>query len=128
MRCIHGLDEVNCPICRMTISTLPRKFLESKDPRENKLRPQTLRYEKNVKKQNTLKHRLPQKEQFAGLKQINSIPKTPFLRDIPNFKNRMFEKRLKEIDISNPDSFNISKKVQFPDAELDLKEFKKKDQ
>ena len=127
MRCIHGLDEINCPICRMTINTLPRKFIETKNPRVNPLRPQILRYETNVKKQTRFEANLPQREQFAGLKQINPIPKTPFLKKIPNFKNRMFEERLKEINMRNPDKFSISKKDIFPNSELDIDNVKKQD-
>jgi len=128
MPCIHGLDEANCPICRMSRHTLPRKFIERNDPRKNSLKPETLKFKKNMKMKNALKHKLPKKkEEFEGLKLINSIPSSPFLNEIPEFKNRMFEARLKEIAIGNPDNFGISEKEEFSNPELDINEFKKKD-
>lgn len=129
MPCIHGLDEINCPICRMTNHTLPRKFIERKNPRKNPLKPETLHYETSVKKKNTLEYKLPKnKEEFEGLKLVNSIPRTPFLKEIPDFKNRMFEARMKELAIGNPDNFGISKRSEFPNPELDITEFKDKDE
>ncbi|MBD3210974.1 MAG: hypothetical protein GF311_00050 [Candidatus Lokiarchaeota archaeon] len=128
MPCIHGLDEINCPICRMTSHTLPKKFIESKNPRNNPLKPETLNFKTSVQKKNTLKYKLPKnKEPFEGFKLINSIPNSPFSKKIPEFKNKMFEKRMREIDIGNPDTFGVSEKSKFPNPDLDINEFARKD-
>jgi hypothetical protein len=112
----------------MTKHTLPTKFIESKNPWSNPLKPETLNYKTNVQKKNTLKNKLPKNKQpFEGLKLVNPIPDSPFSKKIPEFKNKMFEERMREIDIGNPDTHGVSEKTKFPNPDLNINEFAQKD-
>ena len=118
MPCIHGLDEINCPTCRMTKSTIPESVLKIKELYNNELRPYNPHFNKyNIEKDDLLKDLNPKKEHLDSILS-NPLPKPNLLNEIPNFKNNKFLERLEEIDISNSDIFGISKKISLKSPEL----------
>ncbi len=118
MPCIHGLDEINCPTCRMTKSTIPESVLKIKELYNNELRPYNPHFNKyNNEKDDLLKDLNPKKDHlYPNLS--HTLPKPNLLNEIPNFKNNKFLERLKEIDITNSDVFGISKKISLEGPEL----------
>ena len=118
MPCIHGLDEINCPTCRMTKSTIPESVLKIKELYNNELRPYNPHFNKyNIEKDDLLKDLNPKKEHL-NQKLSHTLPKPNLLNEIPNFKNNKFLERLNEIDITNSDVFGISKKISLKSPEL----------
>jgi len=116
MTCIHGLDEINCPTCRISISSIPKTDLKPKNPHENHLKPISLAFRQNsIEKEEFLKELRPNK--IIEPHSINPIKKPTLLTDLPNFKNNKFQERLDEIDISKSDVFGISKKMPLESPE-----------
>ena len=119
MPCIHGLDENNCPTCRTMNSLIPENRINLN---QHNLKPQSqfnkLYLNKNDKFLNDL---IPNKAQSTS-NIINIIPKPTLVNEIPNFENKMFKDRLKEIDISKSDLFGISKKISLETPEWKFEE------
>ncbi len=119
MPCIHGLDEINCPICRLIKSTMSENQI--------KLKKYDLKSENSFikhyfnKKEKFLNDLIPNKG-YPNINRINIIPKPNLMNNLPNFKNKMFIERLKEIDISKSDLFGISKKIPLESPEWKFKD------
>jgi len=111
MPCIHGLDEINCPTCRIVNFSLPIVQGKIKDLRDNPLKPKNTAIAKNSSaKEKFLKdliiNKLPDNPKF-----ISTISNPILLNTLPDFQNKMFLERLKEIDIIKSDTLGITKKI-----------------
>ena len=128
MPCLHGLDEINCHICRIVNHTEPEKLIRAKDIKINTLKPKNQLFEDNIREKNSFKDKLSIKRDFHQIDIINPIKASLLLNNLPNFKNKMFLKRLEEIDLKNPDKFGISKKISLesPEWKFERKEDNKK--
>ncbi len=117
MPCIHGLDDANCPTCRIIKSTVPKispSFIEYNLNPEN-----TLFKQRSLEKEEYLKDLAPSNA-ISNLNPINIVQKPNLLNELPNFENKMFLDRLKEIDIAKLDTFGISKKISLASRELKI--------
>ena len=118
MTCIHGLDEINCPTCRILKSTIPLKelklkkinFLKADDLLSNK----RVNLEKKLIEEITLKKSNPHPP--------NLISKPRFINEIPNFKNELFLERSKALDIVKEDNYGITKKIPLESPEWKFEE------
>ena len=118
--CIHGLDEINCPTCRMIKSTLPKNILDTKDNAFLKIENPLFR--KNYcDDQEILKELLPKKVN-SNSNPINFITRPNLINEIPNFKNKMLSERLNELDLAKFDKFGISKKTPIESSEWKFEE------
>ena len=125
MPCIHGIDETNCPICRITESTVPIKYPNLKEVHNNDLKPNNPHLEHLFSENNNLQNELISKNDVnLNPRLINLIPKPNVINEIPSFKNQLFLERLREIDISKSDVFGISKKIGLLSSELKVKKKK----
>lgn len=113
--CIHGLDEMNCPTCRIIRSTLPKNFLDTNNNPFLKIKNPLFR--KNYHDdQEVLKELLPKKVN-SNSNPINLISRPNLINEIPNFKNKMLSERLNELDLTKFDKFGISKKTSLESPE-----------
>jgi hypothetical protein len=118
MPCIHGLDENNCPTCRISKAALPKTPLNI-DSRQNEI----------IKTEHPLfgnkGNKSNQYIDDLNLKRSPLIPesvsKPSMITDLPNFENKMFLDRLNEIDISKSDTFGFSKRIPLGSSKLILK-------
>jgi len=127
MVCIHGLDEENCPICRMSKHTYPSKYIQDLKDVENPLREslkQSLRTD--FKQPPNLKKKLTPKNSFSHIRGLTSFSRSPFINKLPEFKNTIFIKRMEEIDINNPNKYQLSKKMPLENPDWKLKTDRKK--
>ncbi len=118
MPCIHGLDEINCPLCRITQASLPKIPLYADSMQNDLLNPKHPLFRQNSnKKQESIDN--------LNLKRSPLIPKAiskpNMITDLPNFENKMFLERLNEINIAKSDKFGISKRIPLGSSELKLK-------
>ncbi len=122
MPCIHGIDETNCPICRITESSVPIKYPNLKEVYNNDLKPCNPHLEHLFSENKNLQNELFS-QNFANLNPglIKQIPKPNVINEIPSFKNQLFLERLREIDISKSDVFGISEKIELLSSELKVK-------
>jgi hypothetical protein len=125
MPCIHCIDETNCPICRITESTIPIKYPNLKEVHNNDLKPNNPHLEHLFSENKNLQNELISKNDVnLNPRLINLIPKPNVINEIPSFKNQLFLERLREIDISKSDVFGISKKIGLLSSELKVKKKK----
>ena len=120
MPCVHGLDENNCPTCRIIKSTLPINSLKSIKSPALKIESPFFRRDNRLNEK--ISNELTAKKLNITHLSLNLISKPPFINEAPNFENKIFLERAKELDISKDDNFGISKKIQLESPEWQFEE------
>ena len=121
MTCIHGLDETSCPTCRIIASSMPKTGLNLKDLHLNELKPENTYFKQDSdEKKRFIKEAIPESKIKPPIS-INIVPTPKLLNDKPDFKNRLFNERIKELDITKSDVFKISKKIKLESPEFNPK-------
>ena len=122
MPCIHGLDEINCPMCRMTRGSLPKTSLNIESMQNDILKPKHPLFRQDSSKKQEFQKQIT-------LKRSPLIPepvsKPNLISDLPSFENKMFSERISEIDLANTDKFGITKRISLGSSELSIKRKKK---
>jgi hypothetical protein len=120
MPCIHGLDEINCPMCRIIKSTLPINSIKSiKSPA---LRIENPFFNSNNRLQDKVLKEITTNKLEINQSSLNYIPKPSLFNEIPNFENKIFLERANELDISKDDNFGITKKIALESPEWQFEE------
>ena len=120
MTCIHGLDDINCPTCSMMRSTMPMNKLHEK--KEKFLKIENPFFKKNLISKNNLANELINKRLNLNPAPLNLIPKPNLINQVPNFENKMFLDRLKELDLDKGDILGIPKKIPLESPEWKFEE------
>ena len=120
MPCIHGLDIINCPICRMTKSTVPRNPINIKAVKIENLRPENPFFKNYINNKNRTEEYLIRSNKLLQPNLINQLPAPKLINQIPNFESKGLINKLNELDIDKWDNFGISKKVSLEKPELKL--------
>ena len=107
MPCIHGLDETNCPTCRIIKSTIPFNGINLK--KTNFLRANDLFSRKNTSLENKLIDEIMVKK--TNPSPPNLILKPKFINEIPTYRNELFLERSKDLEIIKEDKHGITKKI-----------------
>ena len=113
--CIHGLDMMNCPTCRIIRSTLPKNFLDTNNNPFLKIENPLFR--KNYHDDQEIFKELLPKKVNSNSNPINLISRPNLINEISNFKNKMLSERLNELDLTKFDKFGISKKTPLESPE-----------
>jgi len=124
MTCIHGLDESNCPTCRIIKSALPEEQKKLDSRNINYLKPEHPVLRQSYKKKDEFEKDLMLTREPMSPKFINPIMKPNMLNELPSFENRMFQERMSEIDLDKSDIFGISKRIPLESPEWKFKEQK----
>ena len=103
MTCIHGIDEINCPICRLSRSTVPLNHINKIDLNKNNFVLKNPIFEKNRAHSETY-HKDLVANKIPAPSLITQIPRPNLLGEIPDFTNWLFNKRIHELNLekSNP--------------------------
>lgn len=109
MTCIHGLDEESCPTCRIIRSSLPNVKLERRKMHDFKIKNPFFTTDASLN--DKLSKEITTKKLNMPKTTGSPILKPTLITDLPNFENKLFLERLKELDISKEDNFKISKKI-----------------
>ena len=118
MTCIHGLDEINCPTCRVLKSTVPINKLSPKSTNFLKIEHPTFKNNTNLGQK--LRNEILSEK--TSLKSPNFISKPRFINEIPNVRNELFFERVKELDLVKEDNHGISKKIPLESPEWKFEE------
>jgi hypothetical protein len=121
LTCIHGIDENNCPICRISSISVPKNLISKnkvnqedfliKSPFIDDYSSNKEVYEKEIsKKVNPLQPNL-----------INPLPKPNLINQIPPFENKTLLDQLNKHDLANVDIYGITKKIPVKKGELEFK-------
>ena len=121
MSCIHGLDNNNCPICRISKSTIPNTPIAKKSGKIENLRPENPFFKNHLENKKQSEEYLTQKNTVLSPNLINPLPVPNLINSIPNFENKDFMNKLDKLDIKELDTHGISNKVNLesPTVKLD---------
>ncbi|MFX1568923.1 MAG: hypothetical protein ACFFCV_11225 [Promethearchaeota archaeon] len=118
MTCIHGLDELNCPTCRIIRSTTPLNGISLKNI--NFLKPNEMVSKKNLNLNEKLIDEI--KINKTNSYPPNLILKPKFINEIPDFRNKLSLDKFEEFDISREDNYGIRIKIPLENPEWDFEE------
>ncbi|MFX1303758.1 MAG: hypothetical protein ACFE9X_10400 [Promethearchaeota archaeon] len=118
MPCIHGLDEINCPTCRILKSNVPLKGISLK--KTIFLQVNNLTSKKNKDLEKKLINEITSKKMH--LQPPNFISKPGIIDEMSNFKNELFLERFKDLDIGKEDPYGITKKTPLESPEWKFEE------
>ena len=117
---MHGLDNYNCPICRMTKSTVPRVPISTDTAKVEDLRPENPFYKKYLANKNQTERDLSKSKNLLQPHLINPLPTPSLINKTPNFENKEFISKLEELKIERLDKYGVSKKVELQSPNLKL--------
>jgi len=121
MPCIHGLDDINCPTCRIMKFSLPKNNNKINELYTNSLKLESPFFKLNSKENenfvNEIKPILPDLHKNS----INRILTPRLLNKLPSFENKMLLERLGEIEVSKSDVFNLSETTSLANPEWKVK-------
>ncbi|MFX1366626.1 MAG: hypothetical protein ACFFCE_16770 [Promethearchaeota archaeon] len=118
MTCIHGLDEINCPICRILKSTIPLKDINPKS--KNFLKIKHPLFENNRNLEDKFISNITPKKTGQHFPIFRSKPH--FINEIPDFKNKLFYERVKELNLIKEDNYKILKRISLENPEWKFEE------
>ncbi len=118
MPCIHGLDEINCPTCRILKSTVPLKGINGK--KTNFLNANDLLSKKKINLEKKLIDEITFKK--TNPHPPNLLAKPNFIYEIPNFRNELFLERSKDLNLTKEDNYGITKKIPLESPEWKFEE------
>ena len=121
MPCIHGLDEANCPTCRIMAASIPKESFNIKNAHLNELKPESPFLKINIAEKKQFINDLLPNSKIPGPVSINPIHEPNLITENPDFQNRLFQERLKELDITKSEVFKISQKVKLENPEWKFK-------
>ena len=121
MSCIRGLDNNNCPICRMSKATIPDTLIAKKYVKIENIRPENPFFQKHIENKKQSEDYLTKKNSLLSPNLINPLPVPNLINKIPNFENKDFMKKLDMLNVKGLDTHGISKKVNLesPTVKLD---------
>jgi hypothetical protein len=91
---MHGLDEINCPTCRLTRSIIPLNPISKLEVNEKDLRSKNSLFEdNNLSKKNFYKDLTNKNLIKPNL--LQQIPELTRFGEIPNYSNYLFDERLR---------------------------------
>lgn len=122
MTCIHGLDDNNCPICRINASTIPKDSFKIHKLHINELKP--YHHESTLKADivDKIRPKINPHESLLKMNSINPVPEAKTLNDLPNFENKMFQERLNELSFDKSETVKLLKKVSLESPEWEFEE------
>ncbi len=121
MSCIHGLDNNNCPICRISKSTIPNTPIAKNSVKIENLRPGNPFFKNYIEKKKQSEEYLTKNNTILRPNIINPLPVPNLITKIPTFENKDFMKKLDALDLKGLDPHGISKKIKLesPTVKLD---------
>jgi len=122
MSCIHGLDNNNCPICRISKSTIPNSPIVKNPAKIENLRPENPFFKNHIENKKQSEEYLSKKNTLLSPNLINPLPVPNLINSIPNFENKDFMKQLDTLNLKGLDTHGILKKVNLESPTLKLDE------
>ncbi|MFX1496004.1 MAG: hypothetical protein ACFFBH_00620 [Promethearchaeota archaeon] len=115
MICRHGLEIINCPVCRISINTRPLNDLKPDLITKNLIKPMSPVFKQHFKNNNDKLNFGISKTKFT-----HTVPLPKMMGQIPNFENRLFLEKLKEINVKKFNKYGVSKNIPFSKKEFNL--------
>ncbi|MCJ7650508.1 MAG: hypothetical protein MUP85_18010 [Candidatus Lokiarchaeota archaeon] len=122
MTCMHGLDDNNCPICRMSSSTFPINPINKTSLNKNALNSFNHLFKNKLSGNMDFDDDISMSRNNVRPNLINDFPKPNLINSIPSFENKLFIERINSLRIEKPNDLKISKKISLENPELNLEE------
>ncbi|MHA1669364.1 MAG: hypothetical protein ACTSV5_02170 [Promethearchaeota archaeon] len=122
MPCIHGLEDNNCPICRISNFTFPINSINKINLNENVLDSFKHLFRNKLSGNMDFEEDISITKNNIRSNLINDFPKPTLINTIPNFENKLFLERINNLNIEKPNDLKISRKILLEKAELNLEE------
>ena len=119
---MHGLDDYNCPICRMSSSTFPINPINKTILKKNALNSFNHLFKNKLSGNMDFDDDISMPRNNVRLNLINDFPKPNLINSIPSFENKLFIERINSLRIEKPNDLKISKKISLENPELNLEE------
>jgi len=124
MSCIHGLDNNNCPICRISKSTIPNTPIAKNPIKIENLRPENPFFKNYMGKKKQSEEYLTKNNTLLRPNLINPLPVPNLITKIPTVENKVFMKKLDALNLKGLDPHGISKKIKLESPTVKLDEVK----
>ena len=121
MPCIHGLDDINCPTCRIMKFSLPKNSNKINESYTNSLKLESPFFNLNSKENENFVNEIKPILLDLHKNSINRISTPRLLNKLPSFENKMLLERLGEIEVSKSDFFNLSETTSLANPEWKVK-------
>ena len=122
MPCIHGLDENNCPMCRISKSMSPINQINEKrldkNPSDKINNLFKNKLNRNIEFRDDI---LPHQKKFQP-NLIHDFPKPNLINSIPNFENKLFIERAESLNLKKKNEMEFLRKESLEKPELNLEE------
>ncbi|MBY9002403.1 MAG: hypothetical protein KGD73_00375 [Candidatus Lokiarchaeota archaeon] len=122
MTCMHGLDDNNCPTCRMARSTFPINPINKKNVKKNDLNSFNHFFNNKLSGNIAFEDDVSISKSNIKPNLINDFPKPYLINSIPSFENKLFLERINSLSIEKPNDLKISKKTSLENPELNMEE------
>jgi len=122
LTCIHGFDEISCPTCRITRSTIPIEELNKKKLDIEDIKPKNPFFKQYRIKKSKFEVNIFNKRNQLKPNLIQNIPNPTLINNIPNFENKLLQERLNNLKLTKLDNFGMNKRVELDSPNLNLKE------
>ena len=120
MLCIHGLDESECPICRINRITIPPISATLRKNYKNKLKAESPYFKKHLALKNDFENNLINRNKFSPPIFADLLPRINGMNFKPRRYNTALLKKLDKHSLEHLDKFDILKKVELKKPEFDL--------
>lgn len=117
MPCKHGLNEVNCPICRIENSITPNEISMLQKATKD-LRPNNPHLDEHLDKKKEFEKRVYSSPNYKRISITDLRPTNQFINGLPDFRTKAFKERLENSQLGKMDKFGISKKVEITSPEF----------
>ena len=121
MPCLHGLDENNCPICRISLSMSPINQISDKELDKNPSDKFNKLFKNKLHRNVDFKKDIIPHNKNVRPNLIHDFPKPNLINPIPNFENKLFLERASNLNLEKKDDL-LLKKVPIENQELNLEE------
>ena len=117
MTCIHGLDENNCPTCRLIRTMLPLDPISKPERNKYDFRTKNSLFEENNSLKTNFNRDLKKKE-LSKHPLLQQIPELTKFGELPNNINYLFNERLRMLQFSDT-SHKLKIDIDNHEIELD---------
>lgn len=120
MTCLHGLNENNCPMCRISTSTKPNTVINTDSLKKNVLKAENPYYSDHIRKQEDFDAFIDNSENMMKPNLIGMIPVPNLINKMPTFENQIFSEKRVGLNLEHIDKLGITKKVELGSPNLDI--------
>ncbi|NHJ25149.1 MAG: hypothetical protein EAX89_11265 [Candidatus Lokiarchaeota archaeon] len=121
MPCIHGIDEINCPICRISNVSVPKNSISKIEKTEAKFLIKSPFLDNYSSNQEVYEKEFNNRSNPLQPNLINPLPRPSIINQIPPFENKSLLEQLNKQDLEKIDVHGTIKKIPMKKGELEFK-------